>query len=167
MSLNFKMLVLAGVAVIAGCASQQPTQNSAAAANEPVTKPQTSAIAANETPVKSRRSTTPGARVVKSKNGDFDGEVIGTAAPQSKFSKLQIGMSTREVSNLIGVADDELRHETGKRWIPFYFGGDVQRVQSFYKGEGCLTFTAGNQFGAGGRKLIRIHVDPKNECFAG
>lgn len=167
MSLKLKILALAGFVVIAGCAGQKPVQNSAAQANEPVTKPQNSAVTTNETTAKQRSSATPGGRIVKSKGGDFDGEVIGNAAPQSKFSKLQIGMSTREVSNLIGVADDEHQHETGKRWIPFYFGGDVQRRQVLYKGEGCLTFTAGNQFGAGGRKLIRIYVDPTNACFAG
>lgn len=75
-------------------------------------------------------------------------------------------MSMREVANLIGGPHDISRHETGKRWIPFYFGNDAQRVEAFYKGEGCLTYTGGNVFGAGGNELIRIVVDTKGTCMA-
>ena len=110
-------------------------------------------------------SPTPGARIVKSKDGTFDGEIIGTAQPDSKFSKLEIGMMMSEVSGLIGAPDNLSQHETGKRWIPFYFGPDVKRIEVVYKGEGCLTYTGGNQFGAGGNKLIRISVDPNGACF--
>ena len=168
MSLKLKMLALLSFAVIAGCASQQPAQNPAVAANDTATKDAAQKdIATKDATTKPQSAARPGTRIVKARNGNFDGEIIGTPDAKSKFSKLEIGMSRSEVSSKIGAPDDELRHETGKRWIPFYFGGDVQRVQVFYKGEGCLTFTGGNQFGAGGRKLIRIHVDPKNTCFTG
>jgi hypothetical protein len=57
------------------------------------------------------------------------------------------------------------RHETGKRWIPFYSGNDSQRFQVLYKGEGCLTYTGGNVFGGGENELIRIAADEKGQCF--
>jgi len=154
MNIKFGMTVLAAAALLNGCANQQTKSTSASA-------PAASASATPATPAPS----TPGARVVKSKNGNFDGEIIGTPSPKSKFAKVQIGMTMREVSEMIGAPDDIIRHETGKRWIPFYFGNDAQRMQALYKGEGCLTYTAGNVFGGGGNELIRVTVDPKGGCF--
>jgi len=149
MALKEIAAALAISALIAGCATQNtasPQANDASAA----------------TPTASAK---PGARSVKSKNGNFDGEIIGTPAATSKFATLEIGMSLREVSNKIGAPDDMVRHETGKRWIPFYLGNDAQRLQVLYKGEGCLTYTGGNVFGGGGNELIAITVDPKGQCL--
>jgi hypothetical protein len=143
----FPLLALA--VFMAGCANQQ------ARPTEPATAPAAEA----------KGATTPNARIVKSRNGKFDGEIVGTPAAGSKFGKLQIGMTMREVQGLIGVADDMYRHETGKRWIPFYFGNDSQRFQVLYKGEGCLTYTGGNVFGGGENELIRISADAKGQCF--
>ena len=105
------------------------------------------------------------ARTVKSRDGSFDGEWIGTSAPGGKFSKLKIGMPLDEVTGLIGGPDNMVRHETGKRWIPFYFGSDAQRLQTLYRGEGCLTFTAGNVFGGGGNVLIRVTSTTRVDCM--
>jgi hypothetical protein len=104
-------------------------------------------------------------RVVKSRDGKFDGEIVGNPARNSKFAKLQIGMQMEEVTALIGGPDNMVRHETGKRWIPFYFGSDAQRIQTLYRGEGCLTYTAGNVFGGGGNTLIRITATPLTTCM--
>ena len=93
------------------------------------------------------------------------GEIVGTPRPGGKFAKLKIGMTMREVNGLIGAPDDLVRHETGKRWIPFYFGDDAQRMQALVKNEGCLTYTGGNVFGGGGNQLIRIEVDPSGKCL--
>jgi hypothetical protein len=150
--INMAALIAASVLTI-GCASQQSAKQSG-----------TSEQAAAS---KKAEPSTPGARTVKSKDGSFDGEIIGTPAAGSKFSKVKIGMTTHEVNALIGTPDDMDRHETGKRWIPFYFGDDVQRVETLYKGEGCLTYTGGNQFGAGGGQVIRIVVDPTGACING
>ncbi len=89
----------------------------------------------------------------------------GTPRPGSKFSKLQIGMTLSEINALIGTPDDLTRNETGKRWIPFYFGNDSQRLQALYKGEGCLSYTGGNVFGGGASELVRIDSDPSNRCW--
>jgi hypothetical protein len=58
-------------------------------------------------------------QIVKSRDGKFEDEKIGDPAPGSKFSKVQIGMTTRE-GRRSSAPDDMARHETGKRWIPFY-----------------------------------------------
>ena len=47
-----------------------------------------------------------------------------------------------EVQTLMDRAPDRSHsYESGKRWIPFYFGNDARRLQALYKGEGCLIFT--------------------------
>ena len=113
----------------------------------------------------SRQGAAPATRIVKSRDGRFEGEMVGTAAPGSKFSRLAIGMTMDEVTRLIGGPDNIVRHETGKRWIPFYYGNDAQRMQALYRGEGCLTYTGGNVFGGGGSELIRIAAVPSGACM--
>ena len=44
------------------------------------------------------------------------------------------------------------------------YGNDAQRFQALYRGEGCLTYTAGNVFGGGGSELIRITAAPAGNC---
>jgi hypothetical protein len=102
---------------------------------------------------------------VAAADGSFVGEVVGTVKPGSKFSKIKIGMTMYEVNKLIKAPDDMSRHETGKRWIPFYFGNDAQRLETFYEGEGCLTYTGGNVFGGGDNRLIRITVSATRQCM--
>ena len=150
------MATLVITVLMAGCATKQAENQSAASTPAPA-----ATVAAKAKP------STPVTRIVKSKNGEYDGEIIGTPGVNSKFAKLEIGMRLREVSDLIGAPDDLERHETGKRWIPFYFGADAQRLEVLYKGEGCLTYTGGNVFGGGGNELIRITVDPKGTCQRG
>jgi hypothetical protein len=118
-------------------------------------------------PQASAAAPAPGApRVVKSRDGSYTGEVIGTPAPDSKFAKLAIGMETTEVQKIVGRFPDQVHsYESGKRWIPFYFGNDARRMQVLYKGEGCLVFTGGGAFSSGG-DLIQIQVDPSGACYA-
>lgn len=146
MSLFLRFSMLATLLVVAACAGQQARTKT------------------SDTPA-AAKSVDTNAQPVKSSNGHAEGEIIGTPARNSKFAKLKIGFSLHQVNQLIGTPDDIDRHETGKRWIPFYFGADVQRLEAFYKGEGCLTYTGGNQFGAGGNKLIRIVADPRGTCM--
>jgi hypothetical protein len=152
-------LLLAAFAVVAfaGCAAPPPSAPALTAAAP--------AAPAAAKPVPVTDQPYGPATVVKSRDGKSTGEVIGTPEPGSKFSKLQIGMTMDEVSALIGGPDTFNRHETGKRWIPFYFGNDVQRYEVLYKSEGCLTYTAGNQFGGGSNELIRITVTKRLDCI--
>jgi hypothetical protein len=149
MALKTNLAILTVTILIAGCASQQQGAGTASGASSASTA----------------ASSTAGVRTVKSRDGSFEGELVGTPAANSKFAKLQIGMTMREVTGLIGGPDDMIRHETGKRWIPFYFGNDAQRLQVIYKGEGCLTYTGGNVFGGGDSELIRITAAPKGGCL--
>jgi hypothetical protein len=162
---NRLIAILVVVVGLAGCAGKPASTDSSSAA-KPATPAATAGTTAGTTAAPAKPAAAPAAktdpnmRIVKSRDGKFDGEMIGVAAANSKFAKLQIGMELNEVSKMIGGGDSQYRHETGKRWIPFYFGNDVQRIVVTYNNEGCLAFTGGNQFGAGGNQLIRITADP-------
>jgi len=95
-------------------------------------------------------------RTVKGIN-DYEGEITGIPAANSKFTRLQIGMSWKQVTDLIGEPTDSGAYITGKAFIPFYFGGDRHRMEMTYKGQGRLIFAGGNGFtGIGGGNLIWI-----------
>lgn len=106
-----------------------------------------------------------GRNTQKVKVGDIDGEIVGVRAKNSKFAKVQIGMGEKEVEDLIGTPNDSKRYLTGKAFIPFYFGADANRFETFYKKEGSLTYQGGGVFGSTG-KLIRIKVDPAADGYA-
>lgn len=92
--------------------------------------------------------------------------ITGTPRADSPFVKLKIGMQMDQVQDIMGHAPDRTNtYETGKRWIPFYFGSDARRLEALYKHEGCLTFTNGNVGGAGGGDLIHIEYDSTGKCF--
>lgn len=110
-------------------------------------------------------SSAPETKLVKSIDGSYTGEVVGTIVPGSRFSKVRIGMELTEVTRLIDPPDDAARRPTGKAWIPFYFGNEALLLVTYYAGEGCLTFTGGNVFGGGGTELVRIEVDKTKACF--
>jgi hypothetical protein len=89
---------------------------------------------------------------------DFDGEITGIPAPNSKFTQLKIGMGFRQVESIAGMPTDQGAYITGKAFIPFYFGSDRTRSEFVYKGEGRLIF-AGGSFGdlTGGNLIWIIH----------
>lgn len=88
--------------------------------------------------------------------GDWEGEITGKPAAGSKFSKLQIGMSMRQVTDLVGRPTDEGAYMTGKAWIPFYWGSDRHRYEMVYKGQGRLVFAGGSLGDYTGGNLIWI-----------
>ena len=77
---------------------------------------------------------------------DYEGEITGIPAPNSKFTQLQIGMGMKQVTDIAGPPTDQGAYITGKAFIPFYFGSDRHRHELIYKGEGRLIF-AGGSFG--------------------
>lgn len=143
---NKQLIPVTFFALIVGCATQQKTDTT-----------QTSSTAK---PAPAATASTPGGRVVKSRDGTIEGEIVGKPAPKSKFAKLQIGMTPEEVEKLIGRPDATDTHITGKSFIPFHFGGDTQRLEYFYKREGQLSFANTNNFIAP-NALIKIVVDTK------
>ena len=149
------LLALTLVLLVSACANKQPSGQPAPAASP---APQAAATA----PAKSA----PNVRVVKSRDGSYEGEVIGTARPGSQLAKLSIGMHMNEVQDVMGRAPDRFHtYESGKRWIPFYFGNDARRMQALYNGEGCLIFTEGNIWGGAGGDLIQIQHDATGGCY--
>jgi hypothetical protein len=142
------VLFLAIPVLLAACATKQPPN------------------APSEGSSASGNSGAAAGQAVKSRDGSFSGEVAGKPVPGSKFSNLQIGMRMNEVQDILGRAPDRLHtYESGKRWIPFYFGNDARRMQVLYKGEGCLIFTEGNVWGGAGGDLINITHDASGACY--
>ena len=141
-----------------GCASSQKTDAppSAATGSKAATAPAASSSKATAAPAAARTD----GRKVKSKDGKVDGEIFGTPAAKSKFAKVEIGMSRTAAEKLIGVPDDSDTHITGRNFTPFYFGGDTQRYEAFYKNEGQLTYSNGSRYNAPDT-LIIISVDRK------
>jgi hypothetical protein len=88
--------------------------------------------------------------------GNWEGEITGKPARNSKFTRLQIGMSMKQVADSIGQPTDRGAYVTGKAWIPFYFGGDRHRYEFVYKSQGRLIFAGGSLGDFTGGNLIWI-----------
>jgi len=90
---------------------------------------------------------------------DWEGEITGKSAPNSKFNKLQIGMGMKQSMDLAGTPTDQGAYISGKAFIPFYFGSDRYRYELVYKGMGRLIFAGGSGFyqGGGGHLIWIIH----------
>lgn len=88
--------------------------------------------------------------------GGTEGEITGKPAAKGKFGKLEIGMSMKQVTDLIGQPTDSGAYMTGKAWIPFYFGADRHRYEMTYKNQGRLIFAGGSIGNFTGGNLIWI-----------
>ncbi|UCV03161.1 hypothetical protein [Dechloromonas denitrificans] len=98
-------------------------------------------------------------RVVKSRDGTFEGEVYGNIPANSKWAKLQIGMDQGEVERILGTSHEVRAHPTAKAFIPFYFGSDSTRYEIVYRGQGSVSYTGGG-IGGGRGVLMMINYDP-------
>lgn len=83
-----------------------------------------------------------------------EGEIIGTPARGSKFSRIKLGMTLKEVVAKIGAPNRQWSHPTAKVSIPFYFGPDRVVIEYSYNREGLLTFNYG-----GAQVLTKIQVN--------
>jgi hypothetical protein len=97
-----------------------------------------------------------GTQTVKGING-WEGEISGSPAPGSHFTRLEIGMSMRQVTDLIGRPNDMGSYVTGKAWIPFYYGSDRYRYELLYRGHGRLIFAGGHMGDRSGHLISIIH----------
>jgi hypothetical protein len=91
--------------------------------------------------------------------------IVGNIPPGSKFSQLKLGMTQGEAHEIIGQPTDSSTYNTGKMWIPFYFGSDVMRLQERYKGQGNITYT-GSGIGGTHFTVYRIEYDPNESGHA-
>lgn len=98
-------------------------------------------------------------QTAKSSNSAAPAVAKGVAA-SSPLAKVQLGMSKKQVKNLIGSPSDENSYSTGKAWIPFYYGNDARRTTYYYKGMGRVVFADGNIFGGGNSEVTRVDYDP-------
>ncbi|MFZ2267761.1 MAG: hypothetical protein WAV95_09300 [Azonexus sp.] len=134
------------------------TATSPAKAAEPAPAP-----AATATPAKEEAKPTEAGkpRIMKSRDGTFEGEVYGNIPANSKWAKLQIGMEQPEVERILGGSSNDVRHmPTGKAFIPFYYGTDRYRYEVVYHGQGSVSYTGGS-WGGGRGVLMMINYDPK------
>lgn len=91
-------------------------------------------------------------------------QIIGNIPAGSAFSKLKIGMSSKQTHDLIGEPTDTSNYMTGKMFIPFYFGDDAMRLEELYKGQGRITFT-GVGIGGLNYNIYRIEYDPSEDGY--
>lgn len=76
------------------------------------------------------------------------------------LSKVSVGMTKAQVKEAVGAPSDENSYESGKRWIPWYFGNDVRRSTWYYKGQGRVVFAEGNVFGGGtSGEVVNVEID--------
>ena len=74
-----------------------------------------------------------------------EGEIVGKPASGSKFAKLKLGMTLKQVEKLIGAPTEQWQRPTAKMAIPFYFGPDRWVMEYSYEKEGLLTFNYGEE----------------------
>lgn len=102
-------------------------------------------------------------------NATSSGSTVAAASvapPGSPLSKVQLGMTKKQVSDIAGHPTDENSYSTGKAWIPFYFGNDARRTSWYYKGQGAVVFADGNVFGGGASEVVRVDYNPNEPGVA-
>lgn len=153
----------------AGCGSMQGQSSSAPApAPAPAAAPAPAPAAAKSTAgldaqgrvVDSSKVEAGSGQKVKGLNG-WEGEITGRPAANSRFTRLQIGMSMRQALDTVGTPPtDQGAYVTGKAWIPFYFGSDRHRYEMVFKNQGRLIFAGGSLGDYSGGNLIWIIHNP-------
>ena len=126
--------LLSALALVSGCETVKNITGKGSSSES------SSASAAEK---KQAEKTDPNTQHVKGIN-DTEGDIVGKPAAGSRFTRLQIGMGMRQVTDLIGQPTDQGAYSTGKAWIPYYFGGDRYRHELVYKGQGRLVFSGGS-----------------------
>lgn len=97
--------------------------------------------------------------------GNWEGEITGKPGRNSQLTKLQIGMSMKQVTDIAGQPTDSGAYVTGKAWIPFYFGSDRHRYEMVYKNQGRLIFAGGSLGNFTGGNLIWIIHNPNEPGY--
>ena len=160
------LLATAGCASRGGSGESQPAA-SAPAASAPAAPARGGSKAgmdAKGNVVDSSKVEAGSGRTVKGLNG-YEGEITGTPARNSRFTRLQIGMSAKQVTDLAGPPTDQGAYVTGKAFIPFYFGSDRHRYEMTYKGQGRLVFAGGGMGDYSSGNLIWIIHNPNETGY--
>ena len=83
--------------------------------------------------------------------------------PGSPLSKIELGMSEAEVISILGEPTSQENYQTGKAWIPYYYGSDTSRLDYKYKNVGLVVF--GRNRYSGRTRVIRVDYDPNEDGF--
>lgn len=144
------LVLLATATMLGGCLSNSP-KSEPAPSSAPAQAPATAAKPTGPAPGMNASGQVVDSKLVEAGRGqhvkglnDWEGEITGKPAPNSRFTKLQIGMSMKQVTDIAGQPSDQGAYVTGKAWIPFYFGSDRHRHEMVYKGQGRLIFAGGS-----------------------
>jgi hypothetical protein len=119
----------------------------ACAANKPAAAP--AAASAESEPAAERAAAEP----AKAK-----GKAPNPAPAGSPLAKITNGMADTDVRRILGEPTSSKSYQTGKQWIPYYYGPDTARTEYIYKGQGRITLTR-NRY-SGGLSVIRVDYDP-------
>lgn len=157
-----RMAILIAALLATGCSTLPGS--SAESATDTKTAAKTAAPVSKVGPGMNERGEVVDAKLVEAGYGqtvkglnDYEGEITGKPAPRSKFTKLKIGMSLKQVLDLAGQPTDQGAHITGKAFIPFYFGSDRYRYETVYKGSGRLIFAGAAGFDSNAHLIWIIH----------
>ena len=77
------------------------------------------------------------------------------------LAKVHEGMAPSQVAEAIGPPTSEQSYQTGKAWIPFYWGSDLSRTDWKYEGQGRVVFSH-NRW-SGSQRVIRVDYDPAED----
>jgi hypothetical protein len=80
----------------------------------------------------------------------WTGEILGKSTTGSGFSRLQMGMSVAEVTQILGRPSDQGVYLTGQAFNPFHFGSGKSRYELVYKNQGRLIFDSPSAYDFGG-----------------
>jgi hypothetical protein len=94
-----------------------------------------------------------------------ESRIEGKFPANSPFAKIKLGMTQGQVHEILGQPTDTKSYQTGKAWIPFYFGPDVMRTDEFYKGVGVITYT-GAGIGGVHWTVFRAIYNPAEDGYA-
>lgn len=149
------VLASAGCASRGGSSASQPAASPTAAPSAPARGGARAGMDAQGNVTDSSKVEAGSGRTVKGLNG-YEGEITGNPGRNSRFTRLQIGMSARQVTDIAGQPTDQGAYVTGKAFIPFYFGSDRHRYEMTYKGQGRLVFAGGGMGDYSSGNLIWI-----------
>lgn len=158
------LLATAGCASRGGSAASPSAAAPAAAPAAPARGGAKAGMDAQGNVIDSSKVEAGSGRTVKGLNG-YEGEITGNPTRNSRFNRLQIGMSARQVTDIAGQPTDQGAYVTGKAFIPFYFGGDRHRYEMTYKGQGRLVFAGGGMGDYSGGNLIWIIHNPNESGY--
>ena len=158
------LLATAGCASRGGSGGSQPAAAPAAAPAAPARGGARAGMDAQGNVTESSKVEAGSGRTVKGLNG-YEGEITGSPARNSRFTRLQIGMSAKQVTDLAGPPTDQGAYVTGKAFIPFYFGSDRHRYEMTYKGQGRLVFAGGGMGDYSSGNLIWIIHNPNESGY--